>query len=210
MIPLYDENRSPGYIPWATLFIIVISTLCFLFSFSNLDNIIEEFGFVPQKFFKTKNFLPIFTSMFLHGSFFHLLGNMWFLWIFGNNLERKLKRWKFIIFYFICGIFSLLFYAFLTDTPNIPVIGASGAISGILGGYFIAFPTNRITTLVPGFFLLYTVSIPAGLFGLIWFIYQFLSLGSNLNIAFLAHIGGFLMGALLMRALLKKRRYELF
>lgn len=204
MFPLYDESKIQGYTPWITLLIILANLICFLLSFTNLENLLVKFAFVPANFFQEKDFLPLFSSMFLHGSFGHILGNMWFLWIFGNNLERKLGRIKFLIFYLLSGIGATLFYAIFTENPFIPVIGASGAISGILGGYFISFPKNRIRTLVPGFFVYHIISLPAILFGGIWFIYQFLSLGSNLNIAFLAHIGGFLMGIFLMKLFRRK------
>jgi len=204
MFPLYDESKIQGYIPWITVLIILTNLICFLFSFTNLEDILAKFAFVPANFFQQKDFFPLFSSMFLHGGFGHLFGNMWFLWIFGDNLEKKLGRIKFLIFYILCGIGATLFYAILTENPSIPVIGASGAISGVLGGYFIRFPKNRIKTLIPGFFIFHIISIPAILFGGIWFFYQFLSLGSNLNIAFLAHIGGFLIGIVLMRSFARK------
>jgi len=200
MFPLYDESKIQGYIPWITILIISVNLICFLFSFTNLQNTLAKFAFVPANFFQQKDVLPLFSSMFLHGGFGHLFGNMWFLWIFGNNLEKQLGRIKFLIFYILCGIGATLFYAIFTENPSIPIIGASGAISGILGGYFSRFPKNQIKTLIPGFFIFYIISIPAILFGGIWFLYQFLSLGSNLNIAFLAHIGGFLTGIAFMRS----------
>ena len=204
MFPLYDESKIQGYVPWINILIISANLICFLFSFTNLEDILAKFAFVPTEFFQQKDFSPLISSMFLHGGLGHLFGNMWFLWIFGNNLERKLGRIKFLIFYLLCGIGATLFYAIFTENPSIPIIGASGAISGILGGYFIRFPRNRIKTLILGFFILHIISIPAILFGAIWFLYQFLSLGSNLNIAFLAHIGGFLIGIILMRSFVKR------
>jgi len=204
MFPLYDESKIQGYVPWINILIISANLICFLFSFTNLEDILAKFAFVPTEFFQQKDFSPLISSMFLHGGLGHLFGNMWFLWIFGNNLERKLGRIKFLIFYLLCGIGATLFYAIFTENPSIPIIGASGAISGILGGYFIRFPRNRIKTLILGFFILHIISIPAILFGAIWFLYQFLSLGSNLNIAFLAHIGGFLVGIILMRSFVKR------
>jgi len=204
MFPLYDESRIQGYVPWINILIISANLICFLFSFTNLEDILAKFAFVPTEFFQQKDFFPLISSMFLHGGLGHLFGNIWFLWIFGNNLERKLGRIKFLIFYLLCGIGATLFYAIFTENPSIPIIGASGAISGILGGYFIRFPRNRIKTLILGFFILHIISIPAILFGAIWFLYQFLSLGSNLNIAFLAHIGGFLIGIILMRSFVKR------
>lgn len=205
MFPLCDESKIQGYTPWITILIISVNLICFLFSFSNLEQFVLKFGFIPNDFFQQKNFLPLFSSMFLHGDFGHIFGNMWFLWIFGNNLERKLGRIKFLIFYLFCGIGATLFYTIFTEYPFIPVIGASGAISGILGGYFIRFPKNKIRTLIPGLFIFHIIPIPAILFGGIWFFYQFLSLGSNLNIAFLAHIGGFLIGITLIKTLNKRK-----
>jgi len=198
MFPLYDESKIRGYTPWITILIITINLVCFFLTFANLEEFLTKFAFFPADFFLQKDFFPIFSSMFLHGGFGHLFGNIWFLWIFGNNLEKRLGRIKFLIFYLFCGIGAALFYAIFTKDPSLPVIGASGAISGILGGYLFLFPKNQIRTLIPGFFIFYVISIPVILFGGIWFLYQFLSLGSNLNVAFLAHIGGFLIGILLL------------
>lgn len=198
MLPLYDEEKIKSFSPKITISLIILCSLIFFWSLVD-PHLIYKFGFIPKRFFETKSFFPLFSSMFFHGGFFHLLSNMWYLWIFGNNLERKLGRFKFLIFYLLCGMGSALFYGFFRKDSTIPVIGASGAISGILGGYFILFPQNRIICLMPGIFFYHLIALPAVIFLGIWFIYQFLSLGSTINVAFLAHIGGFLIGLFLVK-----------
>jgi len=135
--------------------------------------------------------------MFLHGGFLHLIGNMWFLWIFGDNLENKMGKLRFFIFYIICGFLASFIYCFLTSDETIPTIGASGAISGVLGGYIVLFPKNKIRTLIPIGFFLTTAGIPAIIFLLIWLFYQFLL--PEPGVAVGAHIIGFFAGVLLVK-----------
>ena len=149
--------------------------------------------------------LPLLTSMFLHAGWAHLIGNMWFLWIFGDNVEDRLGHVRFLIFYLLGGILASLAHIFVTvafsSNPLIPTIGASGAVSAVLGAYFIAFPHARIVTFLPIFFFFYLVEIPASIYLFIWFFVQQLipglgSLGtlSSGGVAFWAHIGGFVAG----------------
>jgi membrane associated rhomboid family serine protease len=137
--------------------------------------------------------------MFFHAGFFHLFGNMWFLWVFGDNLERKLGKAKFLAFYVLCGLFSALIYLLLAPEKSIPAIGASGAISGVLGGYLVLFPRHRIVSLVPIFFFIELVAIPVVIFIGIWFLYQLFYIGAETMVAYWAHIGGFLAGLFLIK-----------
>jgi membrane associated rhomboid family serine protease len=157
---------------------------------------------VPENILQGIELQTIFTSMFLHGGWAHLIGNMWFLWIFGDNLEARMGRIRFLIFYLLCGFLASFIYCFLTTDKTIPIIGASGAISGVLGGYLVLYPKNRIRTLVPIGFFLTTVAIPAIVFLLIWFLYQFLL--PEPGVATGAHIVGFLCGALLVKFFQKR------
>jgi membrane associated rhomboid family serine protease len=199
MIPLYDENR-PTKASIITIGLIFLNTVIFLFSLSNLDSIIQQFGFVPQNLLSSLTILQaqtVFTSMFLHGGFWHLLGNMWFLWVFGNNLEVAMGRLRFLLFYLTCGAFAALGYALITPDKAIPIIGASGAISGVLGGYFILFPRHKIRL----FFLFFVFSVPAIIFLIAWVLLQLLYPQPGVAIA--AHLIGFVTGILLVK-LLKK------
>ncbi|MEW5908886.1 MAG: rhomboid family intramembrane serine protease, partial [Thermodesulfobacteriota bacterium] len=141
--------------------------------------------------------------MFLHGGIFHLLGNMWSLYIFGDNVEDRLGSLRYLLFYFLCGLASGLFHLFINLESNIPTIGASGAIAGVMGAYFITFPGAKVLTLIPILFIPYFVEIPAFIFLGIWFVFQFLSAaGSSGNmggIAWWAHIGGFVVGMISLK-----------
>jgi membrane associated rhomboid family serine protease len=202
MFPLYDENR-PNKVAIITIGLIFLNTLIFLFTFQKIDFFIQKFGMIPQNIFAGKEFYTILTSMFIHGSFWHLLGNMWFLWVFGNNLEVALGKFRYLIFYIICGIFSAALYAFFANPKTVPIIGASGAISGVLGGYFILFPSHKIKSIVPIFFFLTVLSVPAIVFLVIWVLYQvFLP---EVGVAAGAHLIGFLAGIILVNPLKKGR-----
>lgn len=198
MFPLYDQEKENYVFPLATLSLILLNIFVFFFSLSDLEFYLLNFGFTPQKFFEEKNFFTIFSSLFLHGSLSHLIGNLWFLAIFGDNVERKMGKIKFLIFYFLCGVGSLLFYSMITQEKNIPVVGASGAISGILGAYVVLFPENKIVSLVPFFYYYQIVSLPAIFFICTWFLYQLFYIGTDTLVAYFAHIGGFLIGILLV------------
>jgi membrane associated rhomboid family serine protease len=199
MFPLYDESHQRGKTPYLTIFLIIANVLIFFISLSNLDGFVLNFGFYPDRFFRHKDYFTIFSSMFLHGDFWHLFGNMWFLWVFGDNLERKLGSFKFLIFYLLCGIGSAVVYSFATADPSMPVIGASGAISGVLAGYLAFFPHNKIKALVPLFIFITTISIPAVIYIGVWFLYQLIYIGSDPFIAYWGHVGGFLTGFILAK-----------
>jgi membrane associated rhomboid family serine protease len=146
--------------------------------------------------------------MFLHFNLLHILGNMLFLWVFGENLESKIGGIRFLIFYLICGVIAALAYAFFGNAANISVIGASGAISGVLGGYLIMFPGNKIKAIVPLIIIWTIISIPAIIFILVWFLLQFFSLYSSQAdmVAYSAHIGGFIAGLILIKKFASRRK----
>jgi len=201
MLPLYDENKRKGF-PFITIILVVFNIYFFFVSFSNPDFYFDNYAFSFKNLFDG-NLFTIFSSMFLHGNIIHLLGNMLFLWVFGRNIEIKIGSLKFLIFYFLCGIFSVLTYALIED-KTMSLIGASGAISGVLGAYLILFPRNKIKTIVPIVVFLTTASIPAFVFIIIWFLIQLLSIGSADMIAYSSHIGGFIAGAILIKKFNKK------
>jgi membrane associated rhomboid family serine protease len=150
-------------------------------------------------------YLHIFTSMFLHGGWLHLLGNMWFLYLFGNNVEDSMGRLRFVVFYLLCGVAAALLQVVLTPDSPVPMVGASGAISGVMGGYLVLYPRVRVFALVPIGFFLMSMALPAWTMLLYWFVIQLLS-GLTLvagarggGVAFWAHVGGFLAGLVLVK-----------
>jgi membrane associated rhomboid family serine protease len=217
MIPLRDINPSRST-PFVTLALIAVNTLVFLDQL-RLDTaaqaaLFSGLGFVPARLLWALSspevsfwdaLLPLWTSMFLHGGFLHLLGNMWFLWVFGDNVEDRLGHLRFLIFYLLCGTGAGLFHALLQIHSTLPTVGASGAVSGVLGAYFVLFPRSRVITLVPLVFVFFTVRLPAMVVLGYWFLIQFFSglgtlgTGRTTGVAWWAHIGGFLFGVLLLR-----------
>jgi len=198
MFPLYDETRIPGRKSIVVKILIAANAVLFFVSLKNLDRFIGSFGLVPELLFRGERAYAVFTSMFLHGGFLHLFGNMWFLWVFGENLEKRLGSFKFLLFYLVCGAGSVLAYSFFAPDRTIPVIGASGAISGILGGYLVLFPRHRIKAMVPLFYFIRMMSIPAAVYVAVWFLYQFFYMGTDSMVAYSAHVSGFLTGLLLI------------
>jgi membrane associated rhomboid family serine protease len=146
----------------------------------------------------------MFTSMFLHGGWMHLLGNMLFLWVFGGAVEEALGHFQYLIFYLICGVGSALVHTVFNLGSKVPTIGASGAISGVMGAFIVLFPRARVTTLIPALLLFFTVKIPAYLMLGYWFFLQFFSGVASLGmtdqggVAWWAHVGGFVLGAVLV------------
>ncbi len=203
MLPLYDESHFKNRTAWAVPLLIVLNTVIFFISLPDLGGFIGSYGLVPQAFLSGQNNFAAIAYLFLHASFLHLLGNMWFLWIFGPNVERRLGGFKFLVFYLICGLGSALLYSLAAVNKEIPVIGASGAVGGILGAYLVFFPRNKIKSVVPLILIWTIISVPAAFFILIWFVLQFVSLvfGSNDVVAYWGHIGGFMTGFFLAKLL---------
>jgi membrane associated rhomboid family serine protease len=206
MIPLRDTIRSETY-PIVNSLIIAANILVFFVELSQqqrLNQFIYVYGLVPARYsvpqvsayFTTgQQFFSFLTFMFLHGGFLHLLGNMWFLYIFGDNVEDRLGHFRYLVFYLLCGWASGISHLVINWHSEIPTIGASGAIAGVMGAYFILHPRAKVLTLVPIFFFFHFMELPAFLFLGIWFLFQFLSAaGSSAQIggiAWWAHIGGF-------------------
>ncbi|MBU1298003.1 MAG: rhomboid family intramembrane serine protease [Bacteroidetes bacterium] len=222
MIPLRDINPHRTT-PFINYIIIGGNVIIFLFQFllsKHYEQIIYTFGIVPVRLmtdvqtfnFDTMTFLPLFTSMFMHGGWLHLIGNMLFLYVFGDNIEDRLGHLRYLLFYLLAGLGAAFTQIFINPVSQIPMVGASGAIAGVLGAYILLFPTARILTLIPIFFFIQLVELPAYLFLGIWFIMQLvsgmLSLGIGADaggVAWWAHIGGFATGAVLL-VFLKRRR----
>jgi membrane associated rhomboid family serine protease len=150
--------------------------------------------------------LTLFAAMFLHGSLFHLLGNMLFLWIFGNNIEDYLGPLRYILFYFLSGLGATFVQVVFSPNSRIPMIGASGAIAGVLGAYLVLYPAAKVLTLVFLFFIIRVVAIPAAIVLGLWFALQVLNVGLGGGVAWFAHIGGFLVGIGLIKIIAGRRR----
>jgi len=206
MIPLRDTQ--PSYSPpIVTVILISLNILIFLFQISldayERNYFIAIYGIIPDHL----HYSALFTSMFLHGGWMHLIGNMWFLWIFGDNVEDVLGHFKFAVFYILCGLAAAVVHVLLNFDSRVPTIGASGAIAGVMGAYLIKFPHSKILTLIPIIIFFTTVEIPAFFMLIYWFIIQIFngvgSVGySNVGkggVAWFAHIGGFAAGILLVR-----------
>jgi membrane associated rhomboid family serine protease len=216
LIPLRDTIPTRT-VPFVTRLLLVANIAAFVLEIlqgDRLDAFVNTFAFVPARFFHPESFagwttgasvVTIFTAMFLHGGFLHLAGNMLFLWIFADNVEDALGHGRFLLFYLVCGVSATLLQAFLSPASTIPNLGASGAIAGVLGAYFVLYPRARVITVIPLFILFPLVEIPAGLYLLGWFLLQFWMGSSQLasvgragaekgGVAFWAHVGGFVVG----------------
>ncbi|MBI5410347.1 MAG: rhomboid family intramembrane serine protease [Nitrospirae bacterium] len=220
MIPFKDDNPTRSF-PFITIVLIAANTAIFtLQALSPVDaqKIAFAYGAIPNYILRFEDVQPIhplltvFTSMFMHGGFLHLGGNMLYLWIFGNNIEDKLGRWRFIIFYLFCGIAAAYAHALSNPASRIPMIGASGAVSGILGAYMLLFPHARIHTLIFLGFFVQVVRLPAIFVIGFWIVLQFINgmiskgLMGNGGVAWFAHIGGFIIGLLFIKLFLKTKR----
>lgn len=220
MIPLRDTIQTRTT-PWINWLLIGLNTWGFLYELTLPPRFLEEFifvyGFVPVRLWTGQyplgaSFFTIFAAMFLHAGWLHFLGNMLFLYIFGDNIEDRLGHFRYLLFYLLCGVAASLTHAFFNPSSRLPSLGASGAISGVLAAYLFLYPRARVLTLVP-FFLFFTVEIPAFVFIVVWFGMQYFSGIASLQTssattggtAYFAHIGGFAAG-LLFLALLKPAR----
>lgn len=225
MIPLHDDNPV-RITPYLTIGLILACVLVFFWQLSLGQaeaHLVLALGLIPAVLFDLRQLPPelslvppvatVFTSMFLHGGWMHLIGNMLYLWIFGNNIEEAMGRLRFIVFYLVCGVAAALAQALPDPASTIPMIGASGAISGVLGAYLLLYPHARVLVGIPLGFYLHATRIKAGWVLVFWFVFQLLSSaltsGEQGGVAWGAHIGGFVAGMLLV-PLFKRRGVRLF
>ena len=226
MFPVKDSipARYPPVMMWA---LVVLNSLVFLFELSlppqTLQAFVHLFGVVPARYthpdwaatvgFPVGDYWPFVTSMFLHGGWMHIIGNMWFLWLFGDNVEDRMGPLRFLLFYLACGVIAAIIHVLVNPDSTVPTIGASGAIAGVLGAYFLMFPHSRVIAVVPILFYPLFFTLPAALFLFFWFLMQFFSGATSVfqgqqvgGVAWWAHIGGFLAGMLLYRFFLSAER----
>jgi len=219
-IPIRDDVPTARK-PYLTVSLIVVNSLIFLYSYSlgakGFQLFTFQYGFIPFEFVSSEELIPqlaaspyltAFTSMFMHGGWLHLIGNMLFLWIYGNNVEDYLGPLKFLIFYVVSGLAAIGLYTLFGPHSKVPLVGASGAIAGVMGAYIVLHPRARITVLIVFFFIQFIV-LPAKVVLGVWFFIQLLMsvVGSSTGggVAYMAHVGGFLFGWLLLRLLVKIR-----
>lgn len=207
MIPLRDVIPSRTT-PYITVTFIVLNALAWFYELAVPEDLLpvflQTYGVVPAYFSAP----TLVTSMFLHGSWSHVIGNMWFLWIFGDNIEDRLGHGRFVLFYLLCGIGAAAGHIMMEPHSMLPTIGASGAIAGVMGAYFVLYPRSRVLTLVPLFIYWEIVELPAIFLLGFWFLMQLLGAGIGTitptsgaesgGIAFMAHIAGFALGALIV------------
>lgn len=227
MFPLKDDNPTT-ITPVVTWALIAFNVIIFLYQVSlgprSSQLFAYQYGAIPAVVMGEKSlpatlavippFLSIFTSMFLHGGWMHLIGNMWYLWIFGNNIEEAMGGFRYLIFYLTCGLLASMSHILSNMGSTLPSIGASGAIAGVLGAYIMLYPRARVLTFVMLLFFIRLLYIPAGFILGIWFVFQLASgsMAGNQStggVAFWAHIGGFIAGVLLV-GIFKKREIHFF
>jgi len=224
MIPFRDNIPSRSF-PIITIAIILANVFVFLYELGlgrSLQPFIMQYGVVPAAVFRWPQSdlpfasvaLPFLTSMFLHGGWLHLIGNMWYLWIFGDNVEDRLGHFAYLIFYLLCGLGAGIVHTILNYQTVVPSVGASGAIAGVLGAYVVSYPRARVLTLVPIFIFIQIIEIPAVILLGLWFILQFFSGAASLattsagagGVAWWAHVGGFVIGIILVGLFPRKDR----
>ncbi len=214
MIPIRDTVPSKNY-PIVNTTLIGLNVIIFFIQLAHgpaQDNFIYIYGLVPARYSVSHvaSYFPLghqifsfISFMFLHGGFLHLLGNMWSLYIFGDNVEDRLGPVRYLFFYLLCGLLSGLVHLLFNLSSNVPTIGASGAIAGVMGAYIILYPKSKILTLIPIFFIPWFIEIPAFFFLGVWFLIQFInaagSVGAGGGIAWWAHVGGFVFGILFLK-----------
>jgi membrane associated rhomboid family serine protease len=201
MIPLRDVIPSQTT-PYITVTIILLNAAAWVFELSLPSDLLPVFlqvyGVVPARL----HALTLVTSMFLHGSWMHVIGNMWYLWIFGDNVEDRVGHGRFIFFYLLCGIAASLGQILIAPDSTLPTIGASGAIAGVMGAYFVLYPRSRVLTLIPLVIFWEVIEVPAIMLLGFWFLMQLFSAGAIAvtsstgggGVAFMAHVAGFLCG----------------
>ncbi len=219
MIPFKDDNPTERF-PFVTILLIVINSLVFLWELFHprgLQYVVYNYGAVPRFILSLHTPQPIpapltlFSSMFMHGGFVHIIGNMLYLWIFGNNVEDRLGHIRFLIFYLLSGIIASYAHALSSPQSTIPMVGASGAVAGVLGAYLLLYPHAKVHTLIFFGFFIEVITVPAiiviGFWGLIQILNGLLSKGAGVEggVAWFAHIGGFFFGLLTIKLWLPKR-----
>jgi len=228
VIPIRDTIPSKTF-PFLTILIIIANVIVFIYQSMMTDrqflSFIHEYGLVPANYanfaelfqsFSPAVYFPFISNMFLHGNWFHLISNMWILWLFGDNIEDRMGHFRYFLFYILTGIAAGIVHFLFNLTSQIPAVGASGAIAGIMGAYMLLFPNSRIVTLIPIFIIIpLFIRIPAVIYLIVWFISQLFygtiqvfAGGMAGGVGWWAHIGGFIAGLLSHRFFIKYEKYN--
>ncbi len=202
MLPLADEDSGRKFTPWVTIVVIIINVVVFLFELSQGQAFIEQWAFVPARFLEDPagNLITLFTSMFMHGGWMHLIGNMLYLWIFGDNIESHFGHVWFVGFYVLSGLVATFSQLMISTGSSVPLLGASGAIAGVLGAYLLLFPKRKVRVLLGRRVIPMPALIVIGFWFLLQVLQSFLSfseVAGGGGVAYLAHVGGFIAGLLL-------------
>ncbi|GAW93696.1 rhomboid family intramembrane serine protease [Calderihabitans maritimus] len=223
MIPLKD-NIPSRRVPVVSLLLIGVNIAVFVYQLTlgpQVGEFIYSYGVVPKHFLSfhlwSEKLVRLTTAMFLHGGWFHLVGNMLYLWIFGDNVEDRMGHLRYLVFYLLTGYLATVAHILFNPYSPVPIIGASGAIAGVLGGYMILFPWARVLTLVPIFFFFQVIQVPALIFLGLWFFLQLFNgafaitmFQATQGVAWWAHIGGFISGMILVRFFVKEKVYRFY
>jgi membrane associated rhomboid family serine protease len=220
MIPIRDDIRSRSF-PVVNWLLILVNVFIFFFEISlstgQLERLIQVFGLIPARttFLQPITVISLFSHMFLHGGWAHIIGNMWILMIFGDNVEDRMGHGRYLVFYILCGLAAAALETFLNPDSLVPTIGASGAVAGVMGAYFILYPRAKVITFVPIFLFGWFVNIPALIYLGFWFGVQLLSGFTSLvafsgmsggGIAFWAHVGGFIFGLMTVKLFIREAK----
>ena len=211
LIPLGDASRRPMRLPVVTALIIVVNGLVFLMELSGGDAFVNAWSAIPSQVWSGHHWITLITSMFLHGSWSHIIGNMIFLWAFGPEIEDAMGRWRYLVFYFAGGIVAMISQVAVDPHSTLPNLGASGAIAAVMGAFIVTYPRDRIRSILIIFIFVKITFIPAALLIGFWFLSQLFDAGTVVDVqtggvAYMAHIGGFVFGAITARLFENPRR----
>ena len=205
LIPLSDASRRPNRMPVVTASIIAVNVFVFLLELTGGDAFVTKWALIPADIVAGQHLVTILTSMFMHASWSHIIGNMVFLWAFGPEIEDLMDRPRYLVFYLLGGLAATAAQVALGPTSTVPNLGASGAIAAVMGAFIVTYPRDRIRSLLVLFVFVRMTYIPAALLIGVWFLTQFVSLGSvaahapSGGVAYAAHVGGFIFGAVTAR-----------
>ena len=211
MIPLRDVSRRPVAFPIATTIIIVLNVICFFLELAGGDAFVQQWSVIPAEVSQGHHLITVLTGMFMHGSWSHIIGNMVFFWAFGPEIEDAMGSLRYTIFYLLGGIVAMAAQVAFDPHSTVPNLGASGAIAAVMGAFLVTYPRDEIKSLLIIFLFARVTFVPAALLIGVWFLMQFLSLGAIAQqptggVAYAAHVGGFIFGAVTARLFESRRR----
>jgi len=213
VIPLRDASRRPTRMPAVTASLIAVNALVFLLELLRGETFVTSWSLVPADIVAGRHLFTILSSMFMHGSFSHIIGNMVFLWAFGPEIEDLMGRGRYLVFYLLGGLAATFAQVAVDPASTVPNLGASGAIAAVMGGFLVTYPRDKIRSLLVIFVFIRTAYIPAALLVGVWFLMQLVNLGAvaqnpqpSGGVAYAAHVGGFIFGAVMVRLFEGQRR----